>query len=57
MRVRLPYRDLAVMTALELLTTRRRRGGGWVLKEKVSTAMYGSGEQHEAWIFSRRPSK
>uniref|UniRef100_A0A6T7ZWS0 Histone-lysine N-methyltransferase, H3 lysine-79 specific n=1 Tax=Cryptomonas curvata TaxID=233186 RepID=A0A6T7ZWS0_9CRYP len=43
-----------VVTALEELTTRGRRGEGWVLSERVPTAMYCSGEQHVAWIFSRQ---
>jgi hypothetical protein len=28
-------------------------GGGWALKENVATAMCGSGEQHETWVFRR----
>jgi hypothetical protein len=27
--------------------------GGWGLLERYPTKMYSSGEQHEAWIFSR----
>jgi hypothetical protein len=29
------------------------RGGGWALKERVATAMCGSVEKHEAWVFRR----
>jgi hypothetical protein len=34
---------------------RKVRGGGWALKERVATAMCGSGERHEACVFRRGP--
>ncbi len=47
--------DSAVVEALEALATRGGRGGEWALSERVPAAMYGSGEQHEAWVFRREP--
>ena len=40
-----------MVAALEAVATWKVRGGGWALE----TAMYGSGQRHEAWVFRRGP--
>ena len=42
----------AVLHALER-ATRAREGPPWFLSEQIPTSMHGSGQQHQAWIFSR----